>query len=191
MLVRNYNKKTVNREENQKEVLLLTVWFPPLYTYRLKILFRSIQADSEALGNSAKPVNLKNPLPVSLLHDNSTPDYLGELAEQTGLSPNSLLFEIDENVVVTTPELATDVLSLLKIKGFKLVVCVKENIDQVLARLDKLPIDELTLDLAARKFRDGKTEDSETEFQIDTLVSVVLKEDMNVSVKNLFNAQQR
>ena len=100
------------------------------------------------------------------------------------------MFEIDEEIVTKPSDTTSTVLSRLKIKGFKISVCVKEKIDEVLALLDKLPIDEVTLNMDYVRFGEGQIKNTETEFEIASLASYVTKTGLVASVKNVSNAEQ-
>jgi EAL domain-containing protein (putative c-di-GMP-specific phosphodiesterase class I) len=56
--------------------------------------------------------------------------------------------------------------------------------------LDKLPIDEVTLNMADDRFRLGQLDDAETEFQVSSLVSYISGINLVASVKNVSNEQQ-
>jgi CheY-like chemotaxis protein len=148
-----------------------------------------LRAASTARG-ICKETYLKIPLPSELLHDNSTPNYLEKIVKQSNLDNNTVQFEIDEEVIVDAAKSTTDVLSRLKIKGFRLAVNLKEKSDEVLTLLDKLPIDEVTLNMADDRFRSGQLDDAETEFQVSSLVSYISGINLVASVKNVSNEQQ-
>jgi CheY-like chemotaxis protein len=140
--------------------------------------------------DNAKETSLKIPLPSELLHDNSTPDYLEKIVKQANLGNSNVQFEIDEQVIVDSAKSISYVLSRLKIKGFGLGVSVKENPDEILSLLNKLPIDELTLNMADDRFRPGQIDDAETEYQVASFVSYVSGVNLVASVKNVLNKQQ-
>jgi CheY-like chemotaxis protein len=140
--------------------------------------------------DNAKETSLKIPLPSELLHDNSTPDYLEKIVKQANLGNSNVQFEIDERVIVDSAKSISYVLSRLKIKGFGLGVSVKENPDEILSLLNKLPIDELTLNMADDRFRPGQIDDAETEYQVASFVSYVSGVNLVASVKNVLNKQQ-
>ena len=79
---------------------------------------------------------------------------------------------------------------LSMVAPIKISVCVKEKIDEVLALLDKLPIDEVTLNMDYVRFGEGQIKNTETEFEIASLASYVTKTGLVASVKNVSNAEQ-
>jgi CheY-like chemotaxis protein len=156
----------------------------------VETLLRYTPTSSGIFGNNAKETCLKIPLPSELLHDNSTPDYLEKIVKRSNLGNSDVQFEIDEGVIVGEAKSITQVLSRMKIKGFGIGISVKEKPDEILTLLSKLPIDELTLNMAGDKFRPGQIDDAETEYQVASFVSYVTGLNLVASVKNVINEQQ-
>ena len=156
----------------------------------LETVLRGIHKNKAIFTSDDQNINVKIPLLIEILNDEAAPDYLDQLVTQTGLSNQSIMFEIDEEIVTKPSDTTSTVLSRLKIKGFKISVCVKEKIDEVLALLDKLPIDEVTLNMDYVRFGEGQIKNTETEFEIASLASYVTKTGLVASVKNVSNAEQ-
>ena len=156
----------------------------------LETVLRGIHKNKAIFTSDDQNINVKIPLLIEILNDEAAPNYLDQLVTQTGLSNQSIMFEIDEGIVTKPSETTSTVLSRLKIKGFKISVCVKEKIDEVLALLDKLPIDEVTLNMDYVRFGEGQIKNTETEFEIASFASYVTKIGLVASVKNVSNAEQ-
>lgn len=135
-------------------------------------------------------VGVKIPLSDEIFLDELAPEFLQGLAKEANLSNQAIMFEVSETAVVESFEATVNVLARLKIKGFKLAVRVLDHIDEVLAKLDKLPVDEITLDMNHNRFRGANTGDSETEFQIGSLVSYVIGAELSMSAQNVFSVEQ-
>jgi DNA-binding response OmpR family regulator len=155
-----------------------------------KLLLQQIRADSSIFQNATTDIGLRLPIDKYLLEDDSTPDFLDQLIQEQGLCPSKIMFEVCESSVLTASESTFDVLTRLKIKGFKLAVCVKDQNDQVLAILNKLPIDELVIDMSGENYKRSSLESTESEFQIGSLVSYATGAELATSGKNIFSEQQ-
>jgi CheY-like chemotaxis protein len=153
-------------------------------------LLRYTPNSSGIFSDNAKKTCLKIPLPSELLHDNSTPDYLAKIVKRSNLDNSDVQFEIDDGVLVGEAKSIIQVLSRLKIKGFGLGVSVKDNPDEILTLLNKLPFDELTLNMATDKFRPEQIDDAETEYQVASFVCYITGLNLVASVKNVSNEQQ-
>ncbi|PCI80778.1 MAG: hypothetical protein COB20_02675 [SAR86 cluster bacterium] len=156
----------------------------------IEVILRTAKSDKENGVIDPLKFGLKIALPQNLLSDESTPDYLSELVQASGLGNQNILFEIDENAIINSSDTTSDVLSRLKIKGFKLAVCVKDQSDQVLAALDKLPVDEIVVNMATEQFGESYINNTETEFQVASLVSYAAGAGLVTSVKNAASDQQ-
>ena len=166
------------------------IYRPKIAKGSVATLLRYTPTTKGIFKDNAKETCLKIPLPSELLHDNSTPDYLEKIVKQANLVSSNVQFEIDERVIVDSAKSISYVLSRLKIKGFGLGISVKENPDEILSLLNKLPIDELTLNMADDRFRPGQIDDAETEYQVASFVSYVSGVNLVASVKNVLNKQQ-
>ena len=166
------------------------IYRPKIAKGSVATLLRYTPTTKGIFKDNAKETCLKIPLPSELLHDNSTPDYLEKIVKQANLVSSNVQFEIDERVIVDSAKSISYVLSRLKIKGFGLGVSVKENPDEILSLLNKLPIDELTLNMADDRFRPSQIDDAETEYQVASFVSYVSGVNLVASVKNVLNKQQ-
>jgi CheY-like chemotaxis protein len=166
------------------------IYRPKIAKGSVATLLRYTPTTKGIFKDNAKETCLKIPLPSELLHDNSTPDYLEKIVKQANLVSSNVQFEIDERVIVDSAKSISYVLSRLKIKGFGLGISVKENPDEILSLLNKLPIDELTLNMADDRFRPSQIDDAETEYQVASFVSYVSGVNLVASVKNVLNKQQ-
>ncbi|MFT5320168.1 MAG: CheY-like chemotaxis protein [Pseudohongiellaceae bacterium] len=145
------------------------------------------QPDS-SLDSSA--IGFKVPLPLEILMDASAPNFLEECVNQAGLNKQAVSFEISETTIVGQSDLVLNTLSRLKIKGFKLSVCIRSEIDNVLLLLNKLPLDELVLDMSDDSLQGPFSDNSELDFQVGSLVSFALKNELVATAINISSSQQ-
>ena len=156
----------------------------------VEFTIRQIHADQNLSTSTQLNLGIKLPISDDMLNDEAAPDFLDQIVKRSNLSNQSVMFEISEDSILKATETTFSVLSRLKIKGFKLAVCIREQNDQVLTILNKLPIDELVLDMAGSSYREGKIGDSETEFQVASLVSYAASAGLTTSAKNVYSQQQ-
>lgn len=170
--------------------LLVESAIPKVSKGLIEFALHQAQQEPGFLRNKDNVIGIKLAIERQLLDDPSTPDFLDELVKEVGLLNHTVMFEVSESSVIDASESTFDVLSRLKIKGFKLAVCIKEQNDQVLNILNKLPIDELIIDMSGDNYKSSNIENIETEFQIGSLVSYATGADLTTAGKNVFNEQQ-
>lgn len=125
-----------------------------------------------------------------ILKEITLPDILSQAVTHYEFDPATVMFEINDTAILDTNVKIYDLLSRLKIKGFRLALSVRKHSDQVLSMLNKLAIDELVIDISYGVRRDHTLDDSEAEFQISSLVSVAQKSGVLTTAMNLVNAPQ-
>lgn len=155
-----------------------------------EIILHEAGRDQLALGDTESVIGLILPVNNALIHDASTPEYLEGLVHQAKLKPHNVMLEFFETAVIDANESAIEVLSRLKIKGFKLAICIREEMDLILNTVKDLPVDELVLDMSGEIFRDNRLDKSETEFQVGSLVSYAKGVNILTTGKNVFSQQQ-
>lgn len=146
-------------------------------------------AKNENLFRSGQNLGIKLPIHDDLLKDDTIPDYLERIVKQYLLSNQHIMLEVSESAVLSSVETTFDVLARLKIKGFKLAVCVRDKNDQVLGILKELPVDELVIDMEGEGYRDNAIT-TETEFQIGSLMSYAASAGLTTSAKNVYSEKQ-
>lgn len=163
---------------------------PNLARGLIEFTLRQIYTDQKLL-NSAQPnMGIKLPISNEMLTNEAAPDFLDQIVKRNNLFNQSIMLEISEDSILNSSESTFNVLSRLKIKGFKLAVCIREQNDMVLTILNKLPIDELVLDMAGSSYREDQLRDAETEFQVASLVSYASSAGLTTSAKNVHSQQQ-
>jgi EAL domain-containing protein (putative c-di-GMP-specific phosphodiesterase class I) len=110
---------------------------------------------------------------------------LNELLLANNLEPAMFTLEIDEKTLLANPAHIQETMSRLEIQGFRIALVCAEDSDTVLARARSLPVDELQIDLAANQLLSSRTQSSEADFWLGSLVSFARKEGLNVSARNV------
>ena len=112
------------------------------------------------------------PLDNSFLTDLSTPDVLAAMASNYRMPCECLTIEIDERSLTNKQDSVSDVLSRLRIKGFKIDVVVEGEGENILPMMDNLPIDQVVIDMSHLYENVNVINDMEAEFLYSSLTSV-------------------
>ncbi|MEX0965166.1 MAG: EAL domain-containing protein [Pseudohongiellaceae bacterium] len=115
-------------------------------------------------------INVK--LDESLLSDLDLPDMLLSMVDNSNVARELLGLEIDEDCFMRNRTSIADVLSRLRIKGFRIVLNVLGEGENVLPYLDKLPIDKINLNMASLRNKPNFQNNMETEFLYSSLASL-------------------
>ncbi len=126
----------------------------------------------------------------SFLTDLSTPDVLAMMADQYYVPRELLIIEITEKSLTDKQDTIGDVLSRLRIKGFKIAVAVESQGENILPLLDNLPIDQIVIDITCVNQETNFTNDMELEFLYSSLTSVTNKKGITVCADNVNSQAQ-
>lgn len=119
------------------------------------------------------------------LTDLSTPDVLATMADQFHVPREWLAMEIDETSILNKQDSISDVLSRLRIKGFKIVVAAEGEGENLLPLMDSLPINQVVIDLAHLNERANFLDDMEVEFLYSSLTSLTNKKGITACAGNV------
>ncbi len=144
----------------------------------------------QVLGLNEAEIGIRLFINFAILLHPEAPDFLSDAATALGLKSSNLSFEISETAISGQSDALLNSLSRLKIKGFKISVRVRSEIDSVLAGLNKLPVDEIAIDMSQPYLSGSALQSSETEFQIGSVVSFAAKRDLLVTAINLTEPDQ-
>lgn len=111
-------------------------------------------------------------LDETLLSDLDLPDMLADMVDNSNVARELLGIEIDEDSFMRDRTSIADVLSRLRIKGFRIVLNVLGEGENVLPYLDKLPIDKLNLNMSSLSSKPDFLNNMETEFLYSSLASL-------------------
>ncbi|PCJ23502.1 MAG: hypothetical protein COA96_11675 [SAR86 cluster bacterium] len=135
-------------------------------------------------------------LDADFLADLSTPDVLSGMVDKFDVPRELLAIEIDESYVSNKKDSVNDVLTRLRIKGFRLSVFIQNEGEVILPMLDSLPVDQIVVDMSSLANKPNFLEDMETEFLYSSLTSVAKNKGItacatNVNTKDQFEFVQR
>jgi len=129
-------------------------------------------------------------LDESLLTDLDLPDMLANMVDNTGVPRELLGLEIDEDSFMRNRTSIADVLSRLRIKGFRIVLNVLGEGENVLPYLDKLPIDKINLNMSSLSNKPNFLNNMETEFLYSSLASLCKQNGLLVCGDNINTEDQ-
>jgi len=129
-------------------------------------------------------------LDESLLSDLDLPDMLVSMVDNANVARELLGFEIDEDSFMRNRTTIADVLSRLRIKGFRIVLNVLGEGENVLPHLDKLPIDKININMASLSNKPNFLNNMETEFLYSSLASLCKQNGLLVCGDNINTEDQ-
>lgn len=124
-------------------------------------------------------------LSESFLTDLSTPDSLAAMADRMDVPRESIAIEIREDAITNIHETVSDVLSRLRIKGFKIDVVVEGEGEDILPLIDNLPVDQIVVDMRSLGENGNSLNDMETEFRYSSFTSVMAKKGIITCASNV------
>lgn len=134
-----------------------------------KILFTQSFRNAQAWANQ----NFKPAIAISLddafLTDLSTPDFFAMSADQHRVPRERLAIEIMEESLSNEKDIVRDILSRLRIKGFKIDVVAEGEGENILPLIGKLPIDQIVIDMSHLSKKNNFYSDMKTEFLYSSL----------------------
>lgn len=126
----------------------------------------------------------------SLLTDLDLPDMLVHMVDNANVARELLGIEIDEDSFMRNRTSIADVLSRLRIKGFRIVLNVLGEGENVLPHLDKLPIDKININMAGLSSKPNFLNNMETEFLYSSLASLCKQNGLLVCGGNINTGDQ-
>jgi EAL domain-containing protein (putative c-di-GMP-specific phosphodiesterase class I) len=109
------------------------------------VIVQAVNQVGEWGGNGVK-VNVAINLSGLNLHEEALADRLAGLCRDAGVSEDRITFEVTETAAMAEPLLALDILTRLRIKGFKLAIDDFGTGYSSLVQLHRLPFSELKID---------------------------------------------
>jgi EAL domain-containing protein (putative c-di-GMP-specific phosphodiesterase class I) len=111
------------------------------------VLAKAIR-QAAAWNDSLQALDVSINLSARSIRDISFPDQVARLCRQHSLDPARITFEITETAAMQDPVMAMDVLTRLRLKGFRLSIDDFGTGYSSLAQLRRLPFSELKIDLS-------------------------------------------
>ncbi len=137
-----------------------------------KMILESALEALRVWGNLGFSPLLSLKLDSTLFLELGIPDILAEIADSYFVPRELIAFEIDEASVTRKQNSAVDVLSRLRIKGFKLSICIEKEGEEILPIIDTLPLDNIIIDMQYVSRNPDFLHNMETEFLYSSLISV-------------------
>lgn len=130
-------------------------------------------------------------LDAFLLRDLEVPDMLAHLTDYYQIDRNKIIVEVEQAAISANSSLVRDILSRLRIKGFKLAVSLEGDGDAFIHMLDRLPIDDVTVDMNTLPADFAVSARSmETEFIYSSLTSLARRKGISVCAINVNRPEQ-
>lgn len=137
-----------------------------------KMMLGSAFESLRVWGNQGFSPLLSLKLEPAIFLELGIPDILAEIADRNCVPRELITLEIDESAVTHKRNSVVDVLSRLRIKGFRLSISIEGEGESILPIVDTLPIDSVVLDMEYVSRNPDFLHNMETEFLYSSLVSV-------------------
>jgi EAL domain-containing protein (putative c-di-GMP-specific phosphodiesterase class I) len=129
------------------------------------------------------------PVSLPLLHDLELPDFLSRMVKKYDIAANRIGVEVHEQAIVSRQSAVSDVLSRIRIKGFRLSVRAKGEGENILTMIDRLPIDQIVVDMSELRKNTSFFNNMELEFQYSSMASVTNNKKIEVCASDVNNDQ--
>lgn len=120
-----------------------------------------------------------------LLKDLEVPDILAHLSDFYQVERDKLVIEVRQAAITASRNLVSDILSRLRIKGFKVSIALAGDGEEFIPMLDRLPVDDIVVDLQSLPEKSLVNSNMETEFIYSSLTSMARKKGLGVGAKNV------
>lgn len=121
---------------------------------------------------------------------NSTLDLLHNFAYLTGLPSHQFVIEIDEKLLPEESERLSSMLIRLRIKGLRIAICGLADCNELLQKVDNLPVNDIVLDLAGAAPDVTQLLGSETESGLARLAAYAREKQIVTSARNVSSHHQ-
>jgi len=136
-----------------------------------KMMLASSLESLRAWGNQGFCPEMSVKLDPGMFLELDMPDILAEVVDSYFVPRELVTLEIDEASVIDKQGSIVDVMSRLRIKGFKLVLCIEDEGELILPTIDTLPIDRVVINMEYMARKPDFLQNMETEFLYSSLVS--------------------
>jgi len=151
----------------------------------LRLMLREALQQCEALGQKGISMELIVSLDAQQLQDLSIVDFINDTVSQSKVDNSSVLIEISEGAISQSQGNATDALSRLRIKGYKIAVTTESSDEPLLAIMDKFPLDEICVDLYSLAQQGNIKGNMELEFKYSSLTSALHNKGIVACAQNI------
>lgn len=129
-------------------------------------------------------------LDEALLSDLEMPDMLATMADKFFVPRELLCIELVEDSLMRNRNVISDVLSRLRIKGFKIQLNASGDGENILPHVDRLPIDQIVLNMSSLMSKPNFPNNMETEFLYSSLTSLANQKGILVCAENVNSSEQ-
>jgi len=126
----------------------------------------------------------------SLLSDLEMPDMLANMADRFYVPRELLGIELVEDSLMRNRNTIGDVLSRLRIKGFKILLKATGDGENVLPQVDRLPVDQICLNMSGLMSKPNFPNNMEVEFLYSSLTSLANQKGILVCAENVNAPEQ-
>jgi len=137
-----------------------------------KMLLASSLETLRVWGNQGFSPEISLKLDAGLFRELDIPDILADFVDNYFVPRELVILEIEETSVTSEKNSIVDVMSRLRIKGFKLSLSIENEGEKILPIIDTLPIDHVVMDMEYMARKPDFLNNMETEFLYSSLVSV-------------------
>lgn len=174
-----------NGEELRGEELFQWAGEKQLAKGLLSLLLIEALQHWQQLTEGARKLQFVLPLTSGMLEDNSLIKVLTETTRQFGFPATNLVIETDEAGINASGSGAMEALSRLRIAGFKTAFITETDSEKLLTMIDKLPMDEIVVDMSFLKGRQGFESNMELEFSYSSLTSMARRKQVKTSARGV------
>lgn len=138
-----------------------------------RMVFDSSLETLRVWGNQGFSPHIAFRLNSGMLGELDMPDILADVVDGYCVPREQVTIEVDEGAVTRHQNSIVDVLSRLRIKGFKTGICIAKEGEQILQELDHLPVDTIIIDMNYLSSRPDFLHNMETEFLYSSMTSMI------------------
>ena len=128
-------------------------------------------------------------LDESVLNDLEMPDMLAAMVDKYYVPREVLGIEVVDDYLMRNSSIVSDVMSRLRIKGFKILLMATGDGENILPHMDHLPIDQIVLNVASLTSKPNFPNNMETEFLYSSLTSHANQKGILVGAENVNTPQ--
>ncbi len=153
----------------------------------LALILREALQQWKALGNQSEQLQLVLPLNPTILEDPDVFNLIAETARDFQFPEKNLIVETSEVGIHQSSGIAVESLSRLRIAGFQTAFITESNADELLTLIDKLPLDEIVVDMSFLANNRSLGSNMELEFTYSSLTSLAHKKQIDTSARGVSN----
>lgn len=151
----------------------------------VELLLQSTLNAASQLGSIQQKLEIELALNPVLLQDDGIVDLVSSNLQHRGFPPERLIIKTTESYIYQNQNKIVETLSRLQILGFRIAVETTSSSSELLSMVDRLPMDEIILDMNPITRKANFSTDMETEFAISSINSVARKKELETCAINV------